>query len=611
VLSKVPQHKFEDPNEKALHAAALGYDYFEELEEEPEEVEDHGEELSTINSRLSSNREAVAVTSAPVIENREQPTLATLHSAEEKEIILISVEDSPPVKAEVNNNQCVDAVFHEFLTEIKSCVHKDRVAKCPTAFISYCWGQDVAQRAILQRRLKVLKRDLEMLGAVVYLDVQNLGNNINAFMNKISDCDYIFLIGTPALKRRLEEPGDNNLKNEFAKIQEKIAFDPDSVFLLVSEGNDSSSLEEIMADTLPMDFVRSYNLLVRDCRSPLSYIHSLSGDGVETGGSLGVIPVMFDFIGSVSLMENYRASRRRLLATLYATKPPQTLETVMMFSKPVVEVSTITSTDITIGELIGQGGFGVVYKAHWDGTDVAIKRLALLGVTPTLLDNFKEEAALHIRLRHPNIVLLYGICIDPVYQLVLEYMPYSLTDYLTQLSATKLSNESLPWPKFLQLAYDIILGLYYLHSQHILHRDLKSANILLNDSGRAKLADFGLAKVKNHTATMTQAMMGSIEWMAPELFDEAPHSTATDMYATGMVFWEITSQKKPYTGKTPAQIMRFVDKGGREVIPENTRPGFQSLINWCWAQRAEDRPQANHVKETIKQLQSLVKSSVS
>jgi serine/threonine protein kinase len=64
----------------------------------------------------------------------------------------------------------------------------------------------------------------------------------------------------------------------------------------------------------------------------------------------------------------------------------------------------------------------------------------------------KEEAALHIRLRHPNIVLLYGICIDPVYQLVLELMPCSLTDYLAQLSATKLSDESsLPWPKFLQL----------------------------------------------------------------------------------------------------------------------------------------------------------------
>jgi hypothetical protein len=305
------------------------------------------------------------------------------------------------------------------LTEIKSCVEKDSsVSKPPSVFISYCWGQDIAQRTILQRRLKTLKHDLEMLGAVVYLDVQNLGNSINAFMNKITDCDFIFLIGTPALRRRLEEPGDNNLKTEFTKIQEKVAADPNSVFLLVLEGSGSSKLEEVMEDTLPMDFVRGYNLLVRDGRSLLCFIHSLSGDGAETGGSLWVIPVMFDFVGTVSRMETYRASRRRFLAVLLSSGTPQqtlssSLEGVMMFPKPVVEVSTIPSADITMGELIGQDGFGVVHKAYWDGTEVAIKRLTLLGITPALLNNFKEEAALHIRLRHPNIVLLYGICIDP------------------------------------------------------------------------------------------------------------------------------------------------------------------------------------------------------
>ena len=89
----------------------------------------------------------------------------------------------------------------------------------PTCFISYAWPPAGNEREQLHERLVNLKQDLETVGATVFLDIANLSSNINAYMDKVNDCDYVILVGTPKLKARLAEAGNNNAKYEFERIQ--------------------------------------------------------------------------------------------------------------------------------------------------------------------------------------------------------------------------------------------------------------------------------------------------------------------------------------------------------------------------------------------------------
>lgn len=121
---------------------------------------------------------------------------------------------------------------------------------------------------------------------------------------------------------------------------------------------------------------------------------------------------------------------------------------------------------------------------------------------------------------------------------------------------------------------------------------------------RAKIADFGLSKIKHTTATMTAGAMGSPLWMAPELFDDGACSQASDVYATGIVLWEIAARKLPYEDKkNQVQMVRYVEKGGRETIPVDTPSKYAALITKCWAQRVEDRPAMSEVVNEMRAIQ--------
>jgi serine/threonine protein kinase len=144
----------------------------------------------------------------------------------------------------------------------------------------------------------------------------------------------------------------------------------------------------------------------------------------------------------------------------------------------------------------------------------------------------------------------------------------------------------------------------YLHTQNIIHRDLKSLNILVDAQMRAKVSDFGLSKIKLTTASTTKGGGGTPHWMAPELFDEEANTYASDVYATGIVFWEIAARKLPYEGKNQMQIGRYVEKGNRETIPGGIPARFASLMQRCWAQRAGDRPLMSEVAKEMRTITS-------
>ena len=248
---------------------------------------------------------------------------------------------------------------------------------------------------------------------------------------------------------------------------------------------------------------------------------------------------------------------------------------------------------------LAQGGFGVVYEGMWNGRRVAVKKLKGT-LTPDLLEEFRRESEIHARLHQNNIIALYGVCVESMNALVLEFMPYG-----SLYMVLKRPPVALTLTVQLSLSLDIVSGLLYLHSQNIIHRDLKSLNVLVDEQMQAKISDFGLSKIKVHTASGTKAMgssLGSLYWKAPELFKLGGQCTkATDIYALAIVFWEIVTQQLPYaSAEGDTDVIRgWVKDGEREPIPNNL---LGPLIQRCWAQRAEDRPVIEEVMIDIRKI---------
>jgi serine/threonine protein kinase len=200
-----------------------------------------------------------------------------------------------------------------------------------------------------------------------------------------------------------------------------------------------------------------------------------------------------------------------------------------------------SSLNIDQSKVLGSGSYGVVYEGTYNYDAVAIKCLhSNAKLSSKLVADFASECGLLSQLNHERIVRLKGACLDPgSYCLVMELLSGgTLYEYLH-------SSEDISWESRAQIGFDIISGLAYLHSQKILHRDLKSQNVLLSEHRRAKLCDFGFAKVKQEVSTQSSGEghgKGTTRWMAPELFKRkaaAVYSPASDMYSFGVVLWEL------------------------------------------------------------------------
>lgn len=151
-----------------------------------------------------------------------------------------------------------------------------------------------------------------------------------------------------------------------------------------------------------------------------------------------------------------------------------------------------------------------------------------------------------------------------------------------------------------QICVEIALGLLYLHGLSIIHRDLKSANVLLDRAGAAKLVDFGLARIKKHANTLTaatnKAFVGTVHWMAPEILDpdDPKFSPAVDIYALGVTAWELAALKQPFENAVNATLIVVkVLQGGRPAMPDDVPAPLRSAIEACWAQEAAQRPSAS------------------
>ena len=262
--------------------------------------------------------------------------------------------------------------------------------------------------------------------------------------------------------------------------------------------------------------------------------------------------------------------------------------------KPFTSVKVsleVSYSALTLVRELGRGWFGVVYRGLWQGNTVAIKQLLAKSLTEHALAEFIQEAHLMSQLRHPNVVTFYKICTEPNrYCIVMEYCEKgSLYDWLR-------TPEAMSWPVRLRISLGFARGLAFLHENKILHRDLKSANVLLDNTLTPKIADFGLAKVKHETGSQTmQGMKGTLNWNPPELVrgEVKFHSEKTDIYSFAMTLWEIASRKEPFENAVNQMLVfAWISQWQKETIPDDTPPPFAQLIGQCWDKRAELRPTA-------------------
>ncbi|KAF2317358.1 hypothetical protein GH714_020708 [Hevea brasiliensis] len=216
---------------------------------------------------------------------------------------------------------------------------------------------------------------------------------------------------------------------------------------------------------------------------------------------------------------------------------------------------------------LGQGGFGVVYKGKLsNGKEVAVKRLSK--DSGQGIDEFKNEVLLIAKLQHQNLVKLLGCCIqgeEPM--LVYEYMPNkSLDSFLFNETRRSI----LDWRKRFDIIVGIARGILYIHQDSrlkIIHRDLKTSNILLDEEMNPKISDFGLARIfkGDQTHEKTNRIVGTFGYMSPEYVVFGKFSTKSDVFSFGIILLEIITGKRnnSFYQEDFSMIGKFPDFSGK------------------------------------------------
>lgn len=256
-------------------------------------------------------------------------------------------------------------------------------------------------------------------------------------------------------------------------------------------------------------------------------------------------------------------------------------------------------SEITLGHRIGAGAFGEVYQASWRRSRIAVKRLLCQRLTESARGEFMQEMEIMSNLRHPNIVRFLGACLEPLQMSILfELCATSLYEVL------HVRKQELTMEYAITLTQQIGLGIFYLHQCKlpVLHLDLKSANVLLDEHGVAKVCDFGLSHIKKETA-VTTARMGSPQWSAPEILRGQPHDESADTYSFGVLLYEIMSRRLPYTGMDTFQVVMGVITRmlARPELPQDCAfpQQLQELMRTCWCEGAAGRPRFNQILDVV------------
>lgn len=274
----------------------------------------------------------------------------------------------------------------------------------------------------------------------------------------------------------------------------------------------------------------------------------------------------------------------------------------------VYGVQEIDFSEIVLSEMIGMGGFGQVHRGFWKSQEVAVKvaRTDTDEDLDQIVSTVTQEASLFSLLAHENIINCFGAClVKPNICLVLEY---ARGGPLSRVLANK--RMGLPPNVLVDWAYQIAEGMDYLHERAvipIIHRDLKSSNILIDElvdnndyNGKVlKITDFGLAREVYHTTRMSAA--GTYAWMAPEVIKSSVFSKRADIWSYGVVLWELLTGEVPYRGINSLAVAYGVAVNKYTLPIPTTCPGeFADILTACWNCDPHQRPTFSDILDTLK-----------
>ncbi|KAF8388076.1 hypothetical protein HHK36_026742 [Tetracentron sinense] len=264
--------------------------------------------------------------------------------------------------------------------------------------------------------------------------------------------------------------------------------------------------------------------------------------------------------------------------------------------------------DLVIGERIGLGSYGEVYHADWNGTEVAVKKFLDQDFSGDALDEFRSEVRIMRRLGHPNVVLFMGaVTRPPNLSIVTEFLPRGSLYRIVHRPNCQIDEK-----RRIKMALDVAKGMNCLHTSTptVVHRDLKSPNLLVDKNWNVKVCDFGLSRLKHNTFLSSKSTAGTPEWMAPEVLRNEPSNEKCDVYSFGIILWELATLRMPWSGMNPMQVVGAVGFQNRRLdIPKELDPLVARIIWQCWQTEPNLRPSFAQLTTALKPLQQLVISS--
>ncbi|XP_074558236.1 serine/threonine-protein kinase 52-like [Curcuma longa] len=283
----------------------------------------------------------------------------------------------------------------------------------------------------------------------------------------------------------------------------------------------------------------------------------------------------------------------------------------------------IDTSKLVIKAVIARGTFGTVHRGVYDGQDVAVKLLdwgeegsrteSEIAALPAA---FSQEVSVWHKLDHPNVTKFIGATIGAtnlnmqtenghlgmpsnVCCVIVEYLAGgTLKSFLIKHHRRKLT-----FKVVIQIALDLARGLSYLHSKKIVHRDVKTENMLLDRTGTVKIADFGVARIEAQNPNDMTGETGTLGYMAPEVLNGSPYNRKCDVYSFGVCLWEIYCCDMPYPDLSFSEITSAVVRQNlRPDIPRCCPSALANVMKLCWDANSVRRPEMD---EVVKMLEAI------